>query len=112
MTHMEKGSWWDPRRILPFVANARSASLFADWQIVARGPSSVGGRGGTALHVSHLCGKPQGVARGSLKPTAETFHFGLARRRRGRERLVRKPGGMLRVVLLRYDHRHCLKTWN
>lgn len=80
------------------VGSARSSSLccerevgtsLADWQIKASRLSSVSGRGRTVLHASHLWGKPQGVARGSQKPSPETFHFSRARRRRGRERLVR-----------------------
>lgn len=59
------------------------ASL-ADWQICARRQSSVSGRGRTALHASYLWGKPQGVARGSQKPSPETFHFSWARLRRGK----------------------------
>lgn len=112
MTHTKKGLGVGSTQNSSLCCECKVGTSLADWQILARGLSSVSGRGRMALHVSHLWGKPQGVARGSQKPAPETFHFSWARRRRGRERLVRKPDCMLRVVLLRYYHRRCLKTWN
>lgn len=97
---MQKWSGWDPQNSC-LCCECEVGTSLADWEILARGPSSGSRRGRTALHVSHLWGKPQGVARGSEKPAPETFHFSWARRRQGRERLMRKPECMLRVLLPR-----------